>query len=101
MSVKKIPYLFPINPNLVWDYDIPPDDNQSEAFRRWYMGRVLSRGSAEDLKAIGFDTIYSYLPVLDLPLEIRHFWEWYFNLPDVKQRYGYTHPVPTPPVNKD
>lgn len=86
----------PINPDLVWDYDIPSEAEQSEAFRRWYIARVLTRGRAEDLKAISFDTIYSYLPTLNLPTEIRRFWEWYFNLPEVRQRYGDTHPPAAP-----
>lgn len=85
----------PINPDLVWDYDIPSEAKQSEEFRRWYIARVLTRGCAEDLKAIGFNTIYAYLPTLNLPGEIRHFWEWYFNLPEVRQHYGSTYPTPT------
>jgi hypothetical protein len=79
----------PVNPNLVWDYDIPPEGQQSEAFRRWYIGRVLTRGRAEDVRAIGLRTIYIYLPQLVLPAEIRRFWEWYFSLPEVKKRYAY------------
>jgi hypothetical protein len=79
----------PINPDLVWDYEIPPQTRQSEAFRRWYISRVLTRGRAEDVRAIGFHTIYLYLPELTLPAEIRRFWEWYFSLPEVKKRYGH------------
>ena len=45
----------PINPALVWEYDVPPEQGQTEAFRSWYLGRVLTRGSSEDLKAIGLD----------------------------------------------
>jgi hypothetical protein len=88
-----------INPDLVWDYDIPPEAEQDEAFRRWYIARVLTRGRAEDLKAIGFDTIYKYLPSLTLPDEIRHFWEWYFSLPKVRQRYGDSHSPATPGID--
>lgn len=84
MTTKAL--MLPINPDLVWDYQIPSE--QSEAFRRWYIARVLSRGRTEDLKAIGFSTIYAYLSTLDLPAEIRSFWEWYFNLPEVQARYG-------------
>lgn len=79
----------PVNPDLVWDYDIPPESQQSEVFRRWYIGRVLTRGRAEDVRAIGLRTIYTYLSQLVLPTEIRRFWEWYFSLPEVKKRYAH------------
>jgi len=77
-----------INKKLVWDYDIPENAHQDEAFRRWYIARVLTRGNAADLRAVGFDVIFAYLPVLNLPREIHQFWEWYFSLPEVKARYG-------------
>ena len=49
----------PINEKLVWDYDIPENAQQDEAFLRWYLARVLTRGSADDLRAIGIKTILS------------------------------------------
>jgi hypothetical protein len=78
----------PINEKLIWDYDIPADAQENETFRRWYVARVLSRGGDADLRAIGFQTIHDYLPHLVLPREIRDFWEWYFNQPKVRDRYG-------------
>jgi len=78
----------PVNPDLVWDYDLPVEGQQSEAFRRWYVARVLTRGRAEDIRAIGLHTIYAYLPQLTLPARIHRFWEWYFSLPDVRRRCG-------------
>lgn len=84
----------PINEKLIWDYDIPPDAQENEAFREWYIGRVLMRGTDKDLRAIGFETIHRYLPRLTLPKRIREFWEWYFNLPDVVNRYGNLDSVP-------
>lgn len=78
-----------INPSLVWDYDIPDNPTQNEAFKRWYLGRVLTRGSADDIRKIGLATIYTHLPLLNLPSEIRMFWDWYFNLPAVKARYEH------------
>lgn len=81
----------PVNPDLVWDYDIPPQSQQSEAFRRWYIGRVLTRGRAQDVRAIGLHTIYIYLSQLTLPADIRRFWKWYFDLPEVKKRYAHPH----------
>lgn len=82
----------PINEKLVWDYDIPEDAQENEAFREWYIARVLSRGGDDDLGAIGFQTIYDYLPRLLLPREIREFWEWYFGQPKVQARYGNPDP---------
>jgi hypothetical protein len=79
--------ILPINPDLVWDYDIPEKAAQSDAFRRWYIARVLTRGRTTDLKEIGLQTIYYYFPDLNLPAEIYQFWSWYFSLPEVKQRY--------------
>jgi hypothetical protein len=86
----------PINPDLVWDYDVPPENEQSEAFRRWYIARVLTRGRVEDIKAVGLERIFHYLPSLNLPPKIRRFWEWYFSLPEARQRYGDTYPATTP-----
>jgi hypothetical protein len=91
----------PINPDLIWDYDIPAEAQQGEAFRRWYITRVLTRGRATDIKSIGFDTIYNYLPTLNLPTQIRHFWEWYFSLPEVEQRYGDTYLTTTSDVDSN
>jgi hypothetical protein len=80
--------VLPINPDLVWDYDIPDDFEQDEAFRRWYVARVLTRGRMEDIRNLGLRTIYAYLPHLVLPERIRRFWQWYFDQPDVRARHG-------------
>ena len=77
----------PVNPALVLDYEIPPEEEQTDAFRRWYLARVLTRGSSENLRAIGLRTIYIYLPHLVLPAAIRRFWDWYFSLLEVKSRF--------------
>jgi hypothetical protein len=84
----------PVNPALVWDYDIPEEQEQTEEFRRWYLARVLMRGSSDDLRSIGFEAIYAYLPELNLSKTVRRFWEWYFNLPDVQKRHELTHHLP-------
>ena len=84
-----------INSQLVWDYDIPPLSKQSTAFKQWYITRVLTRGCTTDIKAIGVELIYYYFPVLNLPLEIYEFWQWYFNLPEIKAKYGYINPLTT------
>jgi hypothetical protein len=81
--------VIPINPDLVWDYEIPEDEHQDEEFRRWYIARVLTRGRMQDVRELGFHTIYAYLPDLVLPIRIRRFWEWYLSLPDVRVRHGF------------
>ncbi len=84
----------PINKKLVWDYDIPPDADTNEAFREWYIKRVLTNGTAEDIRAVGLATIHAYLPQLHLPPDIREFWYWYFSQPHTKQRYGNFNSLP-------
>jgi hypothetical protein len=82
------------NPKLIWDYDMPDDAQTNEAFREWYVGRVLTRGSDNDLRAVGFQMIHDHLPELVLPRQLREFWEWYFALPEVVAKYGHLDPVP-------
>jgi hypothetical protein len=83
------------NKKLIWDYDIPHDAQTNEAFREWYIKRVLTHGTAVDIRAIGLQTIHAHLPNLFLPKAIHDFWYWYFNQPQVKQRYGDINPIPT------
>jgi hypothetical protein len=84
----------PINEKLVWDMDIPVDAPTNEAFRKWYVKRVLTHGTAADIKAIGLDTIHHYLPRIYLPRDIREFWLWYFSEPPIRERYGHLDPIP-------
>jgi hypothetical protein len=84
----------PINEKLIWDYDIPADAQENEAFRRWYVVRVLSHGTADDVRALGLATIHDYLPHIFLPKEIGEFWQWYFNQAHVRERYGDLDSVP-------
>jgi len=83
----------PINKKLVWDTDIPPNAQTNEPFRTWYVKRVLTHGTAADIRAIGLETIHQYLPRLHLPPDIREFWHWYFNDPSAKERYGHLDPI--------
>ena len=78
-----------INPDLIWDYEIPDDGCQDEAFRRWYVARVLTRGRMEDVRELGLRTIDAYLPHLVLPDRVRRFWEWYLSLPDIRIHHGH------------
>lgn len=83
--------MFPmkVNRDYLWDYDFTPEDVETEEFRQWYIARVLVRGTLKDLEEIGFGTIYTHLPALQLPWQIREFWDWYFAHPDVKARYEH------------
>ena len=70
-----------INRALLWDYHFSEEELQTESFRRWYIARVLTNGTFEDLKEVGLETIRRHLPQLWLPAAIRNFWEWYFEIP--------------------
>jgi hypothetical protein len=78
-----------VNENLIWDYSFRPEDYQTEAFRRWYIARVLCRGTSEDVRNVGLGTIYRYLPALVLPLPVRELWEWFFSRPEIRARYEH------------
>lgn len=70
------------DPRFIWDYDRTALDPEDEDIQRWYVARVLSRGTLADVRALGIDTIRRTLPSLVLPATIRHFWETYFALLD-------------------
>jgi hypothetical protein len=73
------PGLLPINPELVWDFAMPDDGHQDEAFRRWYVARVLSRGRMEDVQDLGLQTIRWTGHIISVRLRIRltrSFDEW-------------------------
>ena len=98
-----------VNPRLIWDYHFEPKDYESEPFRRWYIGRVLCRGSMADVRDVGLTMVYRYLPSLALPTAIRELWDWYFSLPEVRPRYehldrkpdeGFAHGIPSPFVRR-
>ena len=68
---------FPINKILIWDYDLKENYN-SEEFKRWYISRVLSCGTKDDIRQVGTNVIKRYFPELNLPAGIKKFWKWYF-----------------------
>lgn len=78
-----------INEKLIWDYRFTDEERERESFREWYTARVLTRGTLEDIRGIGLQTIHDYLPRLFLPRKIRRFWEWYFSQSDVESQYGH------------
>ena len=71
-----------IDRRLVWDYEVPEQGLKDEAFRRWYLARVLTRGALADIRAVGLDAIRRALPSLVLPARIRRFWDLYLGLLD-------------------
>lgn len=77
-----------VNKNLLWDYDWKEEQYESEEFKRWYIARVLSRGTAEDVRNVGIPLIKEYLPKITVPLRIREYWEFVFTLPTIVNKYG-------------
>lgn len=37
-----------INQKLIWDYDFSEADYETEAFKEWYVARVLTMGGIEE-----------------------------------------------------
>lgn len=70
-----------VNKRLIWDYPFTEKDFQTESFKEWYISRVLTNGTYQDVMDVGLETVRQYLPRLWLPATIEHFWEWYFGLP--------------------
>jgi len=66
-----------VNPGLLWDYEFSTSEYHTEAFFIWYLGRLLERGTAVEVKRIPRDLIARYLDQLSIPSRIRRFWEWY------------------------
>ncbi len=80
-----------INKRLIWDYDFSEKELKSEMFLKWYIVRVLERGTDKDLQEIGIKNIFKYLKELNLSRSQREFWEWYFSSPNVRKKYGNSH----------
>ena len=70
-----------INKALIWDYDFKGKED-SEEFKKWYIARVLTCGTKDDIRRLGIDIIKRYFPILNLPNRIREFWTWYFGYAD-------------------
>ena len=66
-----------VNRGLLWDYDFSPDKLQEEGFFVWYLGRLLERGTAAEVKPVPREIIARYLDRLTIPYRIRRFWKWY------------------------
>ena len=68
-----------VNPALLWDYDFSPEQMQEEKFFIWYLGRLLDRGTAAEVKRIPTAVVAQYLERLSIPRRVRRFWQWYLN----------------------
>ncbi len=77
-----------VNKNLLWDYDWKEEQYETEEFKCWYIARVLSRGTANDVSGIGIDVIKEYLPKITVPKRIREYWEFFFSRPFAIEKYG-------------
>ena len=80
-----------INPRLLWDYHFSAKDFESPAFKRWYLARVLSEGSAQDIRdAGGVEEVRRHFRDLHLPLETERLWSWYLGISGTRSEfYGH------------
>ena len=71
-----------INRRLIWDYRFSEEEYETDAFKEWYLGRVLSHGSAQDIRnAGGVEAVRRSFQQLFLPLEVERLWSWYLGIP--------------------
>jgi hypothetical protein len=73
-------YNIPVNEALIWDYDWKEEDYKTERFFKWYLARVLSNGTAKELKYIDFKLIQKYIKELNIPRRIARFWFHYLGI---------------------
>lgn len=83
---KKTLYGIPVNEKLIWDYDWSEQEYKTEKFFKWYLARVLSNGTAEDLKNIDFTLLKKYLGKLNIARRIARFW---FHYLEINEKYKY------------
>jgi hypothetical protein len=86
--VPKTLYGIEVNETLIWDYDWCVEEYETERFFRWYLGRLLSSGTAKDVKTVPYVIISEYLDDLRLPGNVRAFWAGYFGR---RRRFGNTY----------
>lgn len=72
----------PVNEALIWDYHWKEEDYKTERFLKWYLARVLSNGTAKDLKYVDFNIIAKYLKELNISRKIAKFWFYYLGIPE-------------------
>lgn len=79
-------YGIPVNEALIWDYEWKEEDYRTERFFKWYLARVLSNGTAKELKNVDFKIIGKYLKQLNISRTIAKFW---FRCLGIKAEYRY------------
>jgi hypothetical protein len=70
-------YNIEVNKALLWDYNFSPEEIHEERFFIWYLGRLLERGTAVEVKRLPREVIARYLDRLSISHRVRRFWEWY------------------------
>jgi hypothetical protein len=63
---------------IVWSAD-KEVDLSNEWQRKWYIKQVLIYGRAEDIAELDWEEIKNVISELDLPKNIKSFWEFYFD----------------------
>jgi hypothetical protein len=79
-----------VRPELVWDHEIPADPEADEGFVVFYVGRVLDRGTAEDVRALGLERIRKFLDVAPARREVIDFWRWWLERRERKNGNPHT-----------
>lgn len=72
-------YNIEVNTGLLWDYNFSPTELEQESFFIWYLGRLLERGTAAEVKLIPTEIVDRYLERLSISRRVRRFWEWYLH----------------------
>ena len=76
-QTMKTLYDIDVNSDLIWDHDFAREQFQEEPFFIWYLGRLLERGTAEEVRKIPPKVVARYLDRLAISSRIRRFWKWY------------------------
>ncbi|MDQ7054096.1 MAG: hypothetical protein Q9P14_14880 [candidate division KSB1 bacterium] len=82
INYKKKPktlYNIEVNPALLWDHEFQPHQLRDEEFFIWYLGRLLEKGTAAEVKKIPLKVIGQYLDRLKISRRVRRFWQWYLH----------------------
>ena len=77
MSQMRTLYDIEVNPALLWDYNFKPEEIRGEQFFVWYLGRLLERGTKEEVKKVPLKVVADYLDRLAISSRVRRFWNWY------------------------
>jgi hypothetical protein len=48
--------------------------------KKWYIEQVLQHGKSEDIRKLDWNELKEMLPSLELPEEIKSFWQRYLNV---------------------